>query len=116
MNSNLYFQTADIAAPLGITKEREEVMDFSFPSHYVKTVWVYKLNANPTTTPFFFLRPFKWQVWICMSLVIPAIGTVIWTFGHAVQHVNSRKKQNVDVQSFLVVSWSITEVVLRQSK
>ena len=96
------------------SKEREEVMDFSFPFSYENPAWVYK--ANPTMTPFLFLRPFKWEFYICMSLVIPAIGTVIWAFGQAVQHVKSRKKQDIDAPSLMIVNWSVFGVVLRQSK
>ena len=89
------FQTSDMTfAASAILAERLAYTDYSFPFYKEETGVIYKFDASPISKAFLFIRPFKWQVWVCVMALIPSIGFCFWCFGHCVRSIHKRNRLN----------------------
>ena len=89
------FQTsAMIFSASSIQTERLLYADYSFPFYKEETGVIYKFHASPISKAFLFIRPFKWQVWVCVMGLIPSIGFSFWCFGHCVKLIHKRNRLN----------------------
>ena len=81
-------------AASAIQTERLVYTDYSFPFYKEETGVIYKFYANPISKAFLFIRPFKWQVWVCVMALIPSIGFCFWYFGHCAGSIRKRNMLN----------------------
>ncbi|XP_046572367.1 glutamate receptor ionotropic, delta-1-like isoform X2 [Haliotis rubra] len=83
-------QDIDMAvAPLTVTQEREKVMDFVYPYYYDTGAALYKLPDKMSKKWLTLIRPFKWEVFLCLGMVF--IGMTFLLSG--MEFVNIRKKK-----------------------
>ena len=71
-----------MSAAASVQVNREAVMDGSFPFYIEETGVLYKYNPSFISKAFLFVRPYKWQVWLCMIALIPTTGLLIYALGH----------------------------------
>ena len=101
------------SGPVAASNLRDEVMDFSFPYYMDIAALVYKHDAQPTLKSFLFLRPYKWQVWVCICIVVPCISVIIYSFYHAITFMNNKYRLQ---SSFLKTFWSVLGLTFRNGK
>ena len=53
-----------------------KVVDFTAP--VLVESWTTVVPANPVVDPWPIVRPYMWQVWICILLIIPTYLLVVW--------------------------------------
>ncbi|GFY67737.1 ionotropic receptor 93a [Trichonephila inaurata madagascariensis] len=70
-------RTADLIPFLGITRGRNGVLEFSEPVLTTSTAILVQRPREPPRT-LIFLRPFSTQVWVCITLTIPAMALVLY--------------------------------------
>ena len=99
-----------------LSKVREEVMDFTFPYYTETSAFLYKRIAQPTLESFLFIRPFKWQVWLCMCVLIPSISLMAWFISHMMQHIHVRSKKSIIVSSFMATVFNVLGVSFNNGK
>ena len=104
------------AAPVVSSKAREEVMDFTIPYYTETSAFLYKHNAQPTLESFLFIRPYKWQVWLCMCVLIPSISLMAWFISHMMQHIHVRSRKSVIVSSFVAIVLNVLGVSFKNGK
>ena len=102
-----------VAAPLATTSEREEVMDFSYPLYIDVAAFLYKRDTRPILESFLFVRPYKWQVWICVGLIIPVIVILIWMFSQAQRYILMMQNKETRVSPLLPTFWTVIGILLR---
>ena len=101
---------------LSVTCEREEVIDFSFPLYIEGGTVLYKQHENSAMQQFLFIRPYNWQFWICMGILIPSVGILIWGFDHIIKYIHKKEKDDVEVESIYQTIWSVLGVTFYQGK
>ena len=99
---------------LSISPAREEVMDFSFPFHMQARAVMYKHHASSAEQQFLFIRPYKWQFWICMCLFIPSVGILIWCFNHIFKYIHKKDKEDLKVPLISFTVWSVLGIAFNQ--
>ena len=105
-----------VVAPLATTSEREEVMDFSYTFNIDVTAFVYKRDTRPILESFLFVRPYKWQMWICIIFIIPIIAVLIWMFSKAQRYISMVQNKETRVPPLLITFWSVIGILLRNGK
>ncbi|XP_067682378.1 glutamate receptor ionotropic, kainate 2-like isoform X4 [Haliotis asinina] len=76
-------------APLTVTQEREKVMDFVYPYYYDTGAALYKLPDKMSKKWLTLIRPFKWEVFLCLGIVFISMTFLL----SGMEYVNVRKKK-----------------------
>ena len=100
-----------MSAPASIQVDRELVMDSTFPFYMEEAVVLYRKPSGQKQRSFFFLRPFKWQVFSCIAVAVLGVGIVAWMMGF----IESKPKRN-GVLSLSDLLWASYGAVFNQSK
>ncbi|XP_046351217.1 glutamate receptor ionotropic, kainate 2-like isoform X1 [Haliotis rufescens] len=76
-------------AALTVTQEREKVMDFVYPYYYDAGGALYKLPDEMSTKWLTLIKPFKWEVFLCLGIVF--VSMTFFLCG--MEFLNIRKKK-----------------------
>lgn len=108
-----------VAADISIQKEREMVMDFTFPFYYGDTSVIIRKpdpNAKKWRT---LIDPFKWQVLMTIILVLPVVSFIVFLMEKYNPYYNHPENQTAEenrLGTFIDAFWYMYGALLSQGK